>query len=206
MCPTKPRRLLPQKKLDLSRRLDNLAPRPYILIVCEGKKTEPEYFKGFRLPNADVRVVGTGVNTVGVVRAALELMKDPNQIYDKVWCVFDRDTFPTQHFDEALKLAKLHDIMVAYSNICFEVWFLLHFGYTTASRNSAQCCDELTKLLQMGYTKGLRDIYRLLQTRQADAIRHAETLLGSYSPHRPSHDNPSTTVHLLVAELNQYQR
>lgn len=33
-------------------------PRERLLIVCEGSKTEPRYFEGFRLTN--VKVVGTG--------------------------------------------------------------------------------------------------------------------------------------------------
>jgi AAA15 family ATPase/GTPase len=38
------------------------------------------------------------------------------------------------------------------------------------------------------------------------AIKHAKILLSSYDPHDPESDNPVTTVHLLVEELNQYIR
>jgi len=50
-------------------------------------------------------------------------------------------------------------------------------------------------------------MYDRLLTRQPDAIRNAQTLLDSYGPaHNPEKDNPCTTVHLLVQELNQYAR
>src|SRR5665648_1074068 len=45
--------------------------RDLILIVCEGEKTEPYYFKGFRLTN--VTVIGTGFNTQSLVERAYDL-------------------------------------------------------------------------------------------------------------------------------------
>lgn len=45
--------------------------RDRILIVCEGEKTEPTYFEGFKLTN--VTVVGTGNNPI---RFAIERMKE----------------------------------------------------------------------------------------------------------------------------------
>jgi hypothetical protein len=45
-------------------------PSQTFLIVCEGAKTEPNYFQSFRLPSAAVRIVGTGANTEGLVSAS----------------------------------------------------------------------------------------------------------------------------------------
>ena len=53
------------------------------------------------------------------------------------------------------------------------------------------------------YQKNSDTIYDDLRNRQVNAIRNAEKLLASYNPLNPGQDNPSTTVHLLVKELNQ---
>jgi len=47
-------------------------------------------------------------------------------------------------------------------------------------------------------------IYDALVERQALAIKNAETLLQQYESRNPVKDNPSTTVHLLVQELNKF--
>jgi hypothetical protein len=50
-------------------------------------------------------------------------------------------------------------------------------------------------------------MYDLLKERQTDATRNALRLLDSYGPnHNPERDNPCTTVHQLVQELNRYAR
>ncbi len=63
--------------------------------------------------------------------------------YDQVWCVFDRDDFPKEDFNNAIKNAADKGIQVAYSN-------------------------------------------------------------EAYDPYNPVENNPSTTVHLLVQELNRF--
>jgi hypothetical protein len=39
---------------------------------------------------------------------------------------------------------------------------------------------------------------------QAEALRNAERLLAQYNPRNPTLDDPSTTVHKLVQELNRF--
>jgi hypothetical protein len=36
------------------------------------------------------------------------------------------------------------------------------------------------------------------------AIQHAVKLLATYDPPNPANDNPATTLHLLVEELNKW--
>ena len=51
--------------------------RKRILIVCEGEKTEPNYFRSFQeaLPKGvvELEIMGTGDNTLNVVNKAIEL-------------------------------------------------------------------------------------------------------------------------------------
>ncbi|KAA6317412.1 hypothetical protein EZS27_032427, partial [termite gut metagenome] len=77
---------------------------PIILIVCEGKNTEPSYFKQFRLPTATIKPVGEGYNTVSLVEWAVELDKEKE--YEQIWCVFDKDDFPNHNFNQAIEFAQ----------------------------------------------------------------------------------------------------
>lgn len=43
------------------------APKQSFLIVCEGTRTEPNYFKAFRVRSATVEVKGSGYNTRSLV-------------------------------------------------------------------------------------------------------------------------------------------
>src|SRR5690606_19893118 len=73
-----------------------------ILIVCEGEKTEPNYFAGardyYKLNTANVEVCGEcGSDPVSVVRFAKQRYReerDAGDAFNKVFCVFDRDTHP----------------------------------------------------------------------------------------------------------------
>jgi hypothetical protein len=104
------------------------------LIVCEGEKTEPNYFKSFPLINNgsyvyELEVYGGKINTIGVVDKALELKNANPDKYDSVWAVFDKDDFPAENFNQAIINAKNNGINVAWSNEAFELWYLLHFDY-----------------------------------------------------------------------------
>jgi hypothetical protein len=84
--------------------------RQRFLIVCEGEKTEPNYFRAFRVPGdvvIDIRS-GAGAHT-SVVREAIHTLENTVDTYDQIWCVFDRDkntakSSDTQNFNEALRV------------------------------------------------------------------------------------------------------
>lgn len=182
-------------------------PPNLFLIVCEGEKTEPNYFRSFKLTSANVTVEGCGRNTVSLINKAIEIRKKAkinDEIFDQVWCVFDRDNFPPQDFNEAINLAERNDIKVAYSNEAFELWYLLHYHYYDTGFSRAKYKSMLTKLLGRPYKKNSMSMYEDLKEKQGDALRNAESLLKSYNPRNPGKDNPSTTVHKLVAELNKF--
>ena len=82
-----------------NRTIERLRERPRILIVCEGEKTEPNYFRAFRVTN---NVFGEGLETIRVVEEA-ERLNEVDGPFDRIWCVFDRDSFPADNFDNAVK-------------------------------------------------------------------------------------------------------
>ncbi len=175
------------------------------LIVCEGTNTEPNYFKSFPVPKDVIDVRGFGKNTISLVKEAVRIKEEDND-YDRVWCVFDRDSFPVKNFNQAIKYAEDNDIAVAYSNEAFELWYLLHFDYRDTAMSRTEYKKILTKKMNEKYEKNSDEMYEILASRQAQAIKNAEKLLKQYNPLDPANDNPSTTVHLLVKQLNRFVR
>ncbi len=186
------------------RRVDVLDTIERFLIVCEGEKTEPNYFRSFRVPKKVIDVRGFGFNTMALVEKALELKSDSD--YDQVWCVFDRNSFQVEAFNRAIAFAQQSDIQVAYSNEAFELWYLLHFNYYDTAMSRGDYITKLGELLGRKYEKNSETMYEEVERRQSDAIRNAKRLLEQYTPRDPAHDNPSTTVHLLVEQLNRFVR
>lgn len=179
---------------------------PRFLIVCEGKKTEPNYFKALSATikvSVTVKIEGLGDNTDSLVRQAIALKQQDD--YLQTWCVFDRDSFPPDRFNRAIALAEANGIQVAYSNEAFELWYILHFEYLQAGLPRAGYNVKLSDHLGTKYAKNSQTIYNDLIARQPVAIRNATRLLATYDPPSPERDNPSTKVHLLVQELNRFR-
>ncbi len=196
-----------KKNRSIERKSKNRNSLQSFLIVCEGGKTEPNYFQAFRLKSAKVTVMGQGYNTDSLIKYALKLKKKAaanHEEYDQVWCVFDRDSFPLQNFNAAMKLAKQKNIRAAYSNEAFELWYLLHFDYIDAGISRESYKQRLSKYIGHSYKKNSKTMYKELLDKQEKAIKNAERLLKSYPTPNPANDNPSTTVHKLVTELNKF--
>jgi hypothetical protein len=181
-----------------------------ILVVCEGKVTEPRYFRelqhAFRNRLVHVEIDKQAGVPLTVVNRALAMdaqakddakaNQDDNLKYDEVWCVFDVDEHP--NLAKALELAKSEGFEVALSNPCFELWALLHFKdqFERVHRHEVQhaikeflpnCDKELDfRRLHAGYAQAVRRA-DLLQ-RQADATSN---------PRR----NPSTSVFRLTERI-----
>ena len=202
-----------ERKAELLRRRRAMkAPYDVILIVCEGGKTEPNYFselkKAFRLSNANVRISGLGADPLSVVNFAIKTFrKEPE--FDRVYCVFDRDRHTT--YDAALdkvrrtRLGKGTKIFAIPSVPCFEFWLLLHFIYTTKPFDAplgdsicSRVIEELKKYLPE-YQKGDHDIFDRIQNKLDNAITNARQVEQFHQT--SGTDNPSTCVHSLVEYL-----
>lgn len=195
---------------NLSRRQGVREIKQSFLIVCEGEKTEPNYFKAFRMTAATVKAVGQAMNTMTLVSKAISI-RDADQkrkkVYDQCWVVFDKDDFPAKDFNQAIQLAEKNGFRVAYSNQAFEYWFLLHYNLYTGAIHRNQYKDMLTRLTGMPYSKSEgygAVMYNLLLSRQQQAISNAETVLAEISHGNPAEEESSTTVQRLVLELNKY--
>lgn len=194
-----------------SRREPERKPYDRVLIVCEGEKTEPNYFTElrdyYRLSSANVvAIAASGSDPSSVVASAKRLSREAKRegdAYDQVFCVFDCDEHP--HFQAASEQARALKLKTARSWPCFEYWLLLHYGYTRrpyhriASRTAAKACEAALKKQLSAYCKGSNEIFLTLLPKLEDAKRHARKALQD--AHATGEPNPSTEVHLLVEYL-----
>jgi hypothetical protein len=195
-----------QKRKALSR-LENTRKLRRFLIVCEGEKTEPNYFRKFP-ENPEVYdridIHGTGYNTVSLVTEAIRLKAEAQkrkEPYIEVWCVFDKDDFPADQFVKAITLAGKNQIKCAYSIEAFELWYMLHFNFYDAALSRDQYKKKLTEALGKTYQKNDEGMYQALQKRQEAAALNARRLYARQCDRPLGEQNPVTTVFHLVERL-----
>ena len=190
--------------------------KPTILIVCEGKNTEPSYFRQFKLSSATIEPVGEGYNTISLVNRTIQLSREKK--YDQVWCVFDKDDFDPNDFNNAITIAQANDFKVAYSNQAFEYWIILHFedhqGGGMHRDNYGDKINDYLKPFAVKYDeKGGKtiseDFFELLsgtdeKTRKGRtklAIERAKRNYDVFDHSSPATEESSTTVFKIVEEL-----
>lgn len=190
------------------------------MIYCEGANTEPEYFKSFPVRTTDTEVIaiGTGRSRTSLIEHVIS-KENPKRIKEKstqIWVVFDRDIQyhdnEDEDFNNAIELAEKNNIRVAYSNDCFELWFLLHRNYYNTQMHRKQIYEILSNWLGNNYAKDGKQkgmgatLYHLFFKEQQNAIKNAQKSHISLIDKKPCHQNPCTTVYKLVEELNKCLR
>ncbi|MBF0394952.1 MAG: RloB domain-containing protein [Alphaproteobacteria bacterium] len=174
-----------------------LTPQRRVLIVSEGTETEPKYFEALRrhlrLTAAVVVKADCQSTPLAVVRYAIDIGGG----YDDVYCLVDRDTHP---LDQARIEAGKAGFRLLISDPCFELWFLLHFKFTTAPFS---CCDELARALERylpDYEKR-GDNFPIIRSKTADALINAVRLRNQGDLTRTA-----TEVDVLVRDLLEMRR
>ncbi|MGQ2984093.1 RloB family protein [Flavobacterium sp.] len=196
--------------------------RVYFLIICEGEKTEPNYFRSFKsnvMPFVyTIDAQGEGSNTLDLVNRTIKARDNSSQQYDSVWAVFDKDSFPSANFNSAIKLAEKNNIKTGWTNEAFELWYLLHFQFRNTGMSRAdykknleaevnKAIKERSKAKKVNpfiYEKNSENMYDILEKygNQAQAIKWAAKLLSNFTCENYATHNPCTKIHLLVEELN----
>jgi hypothetical protein len=192
-------------------------PYDVVLIVCEGAKTEPNYFKrlklAYRLSNANIHVLqAPGCDPMSIVQfAESELQKG---VYDKVFCVFDRDGHA--NFSQAIRrvedsaAGRERKLLAVVSWPCFEIWILLHFVYTTqaftASGGRSPCENVIRAIREHfpAYAKGHLTVFDELHPKIDSAVERGRQL-AQYNRDTGS-SNPATALHELVEYLRNLHR
>jgi len=200
------------KPIASKRRIHFRPKRYYFMLVCEGEKTEPNFFTGLKKklpdPQVELKVIHAGGTPINIVQHAIDQKNAPDNIYDHFWAIFDKDDNSIDRFNGAIRLADGNGIRCAYSVECFELWCVLYFQYIDAAISRNQYSEILTRHLGQPYNKTDTKIYDKLQRsgNEADAIARARRLYGNYVHRSPATENPSTTVFMLVEEINQYMQ
>jgi hypothetical protein len=193
-----------------ARREPSRRPGKRILVLCEGRNTEPQYLLGFKqwCRNPLVEVVvhpEHGVPLTLVRRAKQSRIEatqraahehDDNVAYDEIWCVFDTDEHP--NLEHACAIARDDGIEVALSNPCFELWLLLHFRDSPGMQGRKDVSRLLRK--QLGaYDK--RVDFVAYQPGYAAAVERAKRLEFAARLDGEEGRNPTTGVHRLTESV-----
>jgi hypothetical protein len=196
----------------------------FILIVSEGTKTEPNYFEAIRakFPRGIIDTIdieGTAKNTLTIIEECVILRdaaKNRYRIYDEVWAVFDKDSFPDKNFNNAINRAESmkEKINCAWSNEAFELWYLLHFQFVNTGMNREQYKPFIERELSakigkpFKYKKNSKEMYELLQQygNESQAIEWAKRLEELYDNKDFATHNPCTMVYKLVNRLNSLMK
>jgi hypothetical protein len=192
--------------------------KPRLRIYCEGKKTEPNYlneyiercFPGTKL----VKVEDIKENTpVQLVEFAMAAKKKDGLAGDEFWVVYDRES-PGEYTDanhlKARKMAGAAGVQIALSNVCFEIWLLLHFRPTVSACDSGDdlCGHRSFKKNLPNYFKGEKRKYTAEAV--AFARKNAKRLNASTKRgadpawNHPHQWNPYTDVYKLLDAMDAF--
>jgi len=202
----------------LRRKKPTRPPYDRILIVCEGKKTEPNYFEEIRIegriPTAHVCVLPSrfGPQPSQIVEFAVSKFRETKG-FEKVFAVFDRD-YHTSYVNaiaraEALdgKLKNDENKQVIFKAIVsvpsFELWLLLHYIDIQAFHHRDIILRRLRGHIP-NYEKGNDGLYTLTQGMLTIATERAERLRARFS--RLPGEEAYTDVDELVSILRSLTR
>lgn len=193
-----------RQRRQLERKLGRRAGYDRILIVSEGSKTEPSYFKEiraeYRLHSANVEVQPSvlGTEPLQVVDYARELFENGDRhkgvrprAFEQVYAVFDRDDHRTFHnalararaLDGTLRndLKQLVKFAAIPSRPSFEFWLLLHFEDVRGLIHRDEAMRRLKRHLP-GYNKGYGQAFAETKSTLQAAMDRARILARRGDP------------------------
>ena len=194
------------------RRQDNRPFKARILIVGEGQKTEPNYFRALALEpevTASFTLIvkkGHGFSQDSVVKEAID-HKNKGE-YDEVWCVIDVEgPAKAENLAAAIALADKHNITLWLSNPSIEVWFLLHLAkqerpYLNGDAAETELNRHWRTHFNREYAKGDETIYLRLRQYMNTALTNAQWVLEQHHQNgQCSQSNSSTEIYRLIRRL-----
>lgn len=185
--------------------------RRRFVLFCEGRNTEPGYFRAIRRFCAGgavaIRIVlGLGVPMAVAERAADERRqlraRGADRGGDRVWAVFDRDSHP--EYEEAAALCERYGVEVARSDPCFELWLILHIEEYDKACGNSDVQRRLETLRPEYNRKGAKtaDFTGLIR-RVENAEERAAAQLRLREREGNPFGNPSTTVGNLTRAIRE---
>lgn len=191
------------------RKIGKRVTRKFVVIVCEGSKTEMQYFQGFNERNSGVKVeplhgkCTDAKNIVAFAERQIERYDLDFDDGDSLWCAFDVDQKGKQEVNDAVAHASAKNILIALSNPCIELWFLLHYKKIPSQISRKDAYDELKKFIR-DYDKN-SNIFPILKDKIRAAMTNAESLNQGHQRNGvlllSVDSNPSTQVFKLVKNI-----
>jgi len=198
----------------LSRRSASLAPKLTIYALCEGKNSEPDYLIDFcklhgngmvsvipsRAMGVPSTIVNLAVAQINKLNKQAKKSSDPLDLKFEVWAVFDEDDHPK--VKESIIKAKQHNIQVAYSNPCFELWALLHFDDHRQHLHRHPLQSKLESVLS-GYDskKSKKTCAKIMDEHYDIARARAINLEKENKKVGDSKVNPYTDIYILLDKI-----
>lgn len=205
-----------RKAKSYERKPENRAAGKRLLIVCEGSKTEPHYFKelrhDLRLQTADVMVCGKecGSDPASVYSYAQKLYEEESCLYDYVYCVIDTDDHKTlEKTLEQIKRKGTPYIPIV-SSPCFEFWLILHHTlhqksfHPTSKKSIGESVESALKKFDKAYAKGKPGVWIRYKSKLQDAISNAKVVYKKAQA--TGNKNPSTEIHIVVETMLAMKR
>ena len=142
------------RKISRDRVKNNRTQKSNIIIAVEGSnKTEKTYFNNFEKNTKKFNILYAKGNDTDPLKLVINLIKEIDRRDlrlledDMAFCVFDTDTDQNKNkiINEAKKIARDNNIKVITSSPCIELWFLLHYDFTTANLSNEDVIKRLKK-------------------------------------------------------------
>jgi hypothetical protein len=201
------------RKRQKARRKSFADPKPIILVITEGARTEKQYLEGFAASEHNSLVKVEVVGGAGVPRTIVQEAKrrkleaqkrarsekDDNLLFDQVWCVFDVDDHP--RLEDAKQMALDNQIETAISNPCIELWLWLHFSEQPGMQHRHDLQGNLRQYVP-AYGKHVN--FADYKSGYCDAVRRARRLDEHAIRDNEEGRNPTTGVWRLTEQIRKH--
>ena len=170
-------------RLEIRKRNRNNRERKSIVVIgCEGKnKTEKIYLRNYSSRKCILKFsTGNATDPVGMAEDLIRFIKneDINKKYgDKFYLLIDMDVnqHKQQQVMQAKKMCDEYGIEIIISNPTFELWYILHFEYTTKTYQSSQEVKKDVKTKIRDYTESM-NVFPIIKKQTMLAIENSKSL------------------------------
>lgn len=167
-----------RRQVDRTRRIRKR--NRFLWIAAEGDNTtERLYFNHFNREQSEYVIKfapGNDTDPIHMIKSVYSCLKD-GEPEDVGFVVFDTDTGESRQniINKAKAKARNTQVKLILSNPCIEIWYLLHFRYSTGAVKSSRRAKEELAAYISGYHESL-DIYSIIRDKLPEALKNADKL------------------------------
>lgn len=185
-------------------------------LVCEGSKTEPQYF-GWLKQHCDSELIHLAVSTMrtgqsspgALINKATEISSEVSyQSGDQLWIILDKDRWTVEQFRDLKnwKNRKPKRHHVAVSNPKFEYWVLMHGDNAPGHLSATKCSELYSEFMdsKKGFDGSRLSISSVIKASRRSRQKFESSLDGTKSEFDFVPDNCGSTLFLLIDEIGPY--